>query len=358
MIRNIQIAFINKQTSYIDRIQCAWKTVFLTRFWYIWLSSKTISELDSILIDSFSLNVNRKKNTKQQYFMTLPAMFSIEINSHTLVYLALLVIQHHLPVECLNISLFNSQTCENTFRLCRAMSGPFSSIVNFTVHQFLQRAKKLSYLNSVSNQSIVNNQDHPNGGFLFPRHHKQSRADNEHHINFATSSSSTFTIEAVEAAVLQAYSDAIRVVCDVNMYKRHQIPSLREMSKSASIQLQKSRIIDYSHLNVHDPEFDSDSDDDSSDEDHGVIGNEADDDDSSDDDNESYLNDHLFNLSSTNFRGMRVFDSINPTLAKSYFVVNINGTKKYLHKQTGAWLFSKDKPTLSSDRLKRVMTNE
>jgi hypothetical protein len=40
------------------------------------------------------------------------------------------------------VSLFSSQLCESTFRSCRAMSGPFSSIVNFTVHQFLQRAKK------------------------------------------------------------------------------------------------------------------------------------------------------------------------------------------------------------------------
>jgi hypothetical protein len=78
----------------------------------------------------------------------------------------------------------------------------------------------------------------------------------------------------------------------------------------------------------------------------------------SDDDDESYLNDHLFNVSSTTFQGMRVFDSINPNLAKSYFIVNINDTKKYLHKQTAVWLLSKDKPTLSSDRLKRVMANE
>jgi hypothetical protein len=149
MIRNIRLAFINKQTSYIDRIHYAWRAVFLIRFWYIWLNSKTIAELDSILIDSFSLQIDRKKNTKQQYFITLPAMFSIEINSHTLIYLALLVIQHRLPTECLNVFLFNSQTCESMFRSCRAMLGPFSSIVNFTVYQFLQRAKKLSYLNSI-----------------------------------------------------------------------------------------------------------------------------------------------------------------------------------------------------------------
>ncbi|CAF4610226.1 unnamed protein product, partial [Rotaria socialis] len=33
------------------------------------------------------------------------------------------------------------------------------------------------------------------------------------------------------------------------------------MSKLTIFQLQKSRIVDYSHLNQHDPGFDSDSDD-------------------------------------------------------------------------------------------------
>ena len=54
---------------------------------------------------------------------------------------------------------------------------------------------------------------------------------------------------------------------------------------------------------------------------------------------------------------MQVFVSINPTLTKSYFIINTNGTKKYLHKQIATWLLSTDKPTLSSDHLKRTMTN-
>jgi len=53
---------------------------------------------------------------------------------------------------------------------------------------------------------------------------------------------------------------------------------------------------------------------------------------------------------------MRIGDKINPALDKSYFVVGINGVKKYLNKQTATWLLSKEKFTLSSDRLKRVMT--
>jgi len=287
-------------------------------------------------------------------------MFSIEINSHTLVYLALLVIQHRLPPTCLNVPLFNSQTCESTFRTCRSMSGPFSSIVNFTVHQFLQRAKKLSYLHSIKCQANINNPNDSNNGFLFARHHKQSKTvDSKQISSLASSSITTLTVEAIENTILQAYSHASRLVCDVNMFQQHQISSLKKMSKLASLQLEKSRIVDYSRLNEHDPDFDSDSDDSICEEDEDTAENDTDNEGSiNGDDDEEYLSDHLFNVSSTNFQGMRVFDSINPTLTKSYFIVNINGTKKYLHKQTAAWLLSKEKSALSSDRLKRVMTKK
>jgi hypothetical protein len=133
---------------------------------------------------------------------------------------------------------------------------------------------------------------------LFPRHHKQSRAIDDKQINSAASSSSTLTVEAVENAAFQAYSHAIRVVRDVNMYQQYQISSLKEMSKLVSIQLQKSQIVDYSHLNEHDPDFDSDSDDSTSaDGDDGTSENDTNNEDLSDDDDESYLNDHLFNVS-------------------------------------------------------------
>ncbi len=285
-------------------------------------------------------------------------MFSIEINSHTLIYLALLVIQHHLPTECLNVHIFNSQSCENSFRSCRAMSGPFSSIVNFTVHQFLQRAKKLSYLHSIKCQSNSNNTSDSNCRFLFPRHHKLSEAMNSKQTpSLVSSSTIPLTVEAIGSTILRAYSYVSRLVCDMNMYQKHQLLPLDKMSKLATLQLNKSRLVDYSCPDKYDSDFDLSSDDSTSEEDEEITENDADKKDSLDDDDD-YLSGHLVNISTTSFQGMRVFDSINPTLAKSYFIVNINGTKKYLHKQTAAWLLSKDKPTLSSDRLKRVMTNK
>ncbi|CAF2142358.1 unnamed protein product [Rotaria magnacalcarata] len=94
--------------------------------------------------------------------------------------------------------------------------------------------------------------------------------------------------------------------------------------------------------------------DSSGEEDKDTAGNCTDNEDSSEND-EDYVSNRLFKVISTTFQGMRVIDSINPTLAKSYFIVNINGTTIYLHRQTAAWLLSNDKFTLSSDRLKRIM---
>ncbi|CAF4039995.1 unnamed protein product [Rotaria magnacalcarata] len=121
IIRNIRLAFISTDTKYIDRIYYAWLNVFIVRFWYTWFTKTTKNELDSSLNQRNYIKQNIRTSTKRQYFMTHPALFSIEINSHTLVYIALLTIQCQLPEECLNVSLFNSQSCEREFRLCRSM---------------------------------------------------------------------------------------------------------------------------------------------------------------------------------------------------------------------------------------------
>ena len=165
----------------------------------------------------------------------------------------------------------------------------------------------------------------------------------------------SLSLEAIENIILRAYSDVCSLVVDMNICQQDQLLPLEKMSRLANLQLMKSQIVDYSCPDKYDSDFDSDSDDSTSEEDEEITGNNTDDEDSFDDDND--LSDNLVNISTSTFHGIRVFDSINPVLAKSYFTVNINDPKKYLHKQTAAWLLSKDKPTLSSDRLKRVMTN-
>jgi len=48
-------------------------------------------------------------------------------------------------------------------------------------------------------------------------------------------------------------------------------------------------------------------------------------------------------------------DAINSDLRDSYFLVNIDGKKKYLHKNTACWYLTNETHKLSSDRLNRVM---
>ncbi|CAF3174558.1 unnamed protein product [Rotaria socialis] len=61
------------------------------------------------------------------------------------------------------------------------------------------------------------------------------------------------------------------------------------------------------------------------------------------------------NTSLQSMKGVR--DTINPELKDSYFLVNIDGKRKYLHKNTAIWYMTDEKQKLSSDRLKRVMEN-
>ena len=137
--------------------------MFIICLWSAWLESLDSTDLND-KISKPSSTSNASTNSKRNSFITMPALFSLELNTHPLMYLCLLV------AEALHISLFDSQTCENTFRAARSMSGSFSSVVNFSVNEFLRRVEKLAVLQSTKCSSCLSTNN-----FLLPRHHKQSR---------------------------------------------------------------------------------------------------------------------------------------------------------------------------------------
>jgi len=96
-----------------------------------------------------------------------------DLPAHRLTYLILLVLEEKLPIETLQIFLFNSQTCESIFRSTRAMSGAFSSMVNFSVVQFLNRTQKLSVLYAIESESENNSWPIDSTPLLFPKHHEE-----------------------------------------------------------------------------------------------------------------------------------------------------------------------------------------
>ena len=164
VMQSIIIAYYEKNTSLTDRVYFAWLSVFICRFWSAWLDTQSKDDLKKQYTHSFSSLLARispelnetvkvpnvtKMNLKQQFMITTPCHFSIEINAHSLTYLVLCAIDRQIPFGALSIDLLNSQSCESAFRSARSMSGVSSSIVNFTVFDFLRRADKISAIQSI-----------------------------------------------------------------------------------------------------------------------------------------------------------------------------------------------------------------
>jgi hypothetical protein len=174
IIRCIIIAFIDTSTTTSKRIYHAWLAVFLCRLWRTWLDLIPQQDLYNRMeqMDNLSHNAKakfKKKNSKEIFFISTPSYLCMELNAHYLTYLTLLVSENQLPPETLKIYLFNSQTCENFFRLSRSMSGTFSLSVNYSVQQFLYRQEKITMLHAIKNQT---SSSQTKTKFQFPRHHK------------------------------------------------------------------------------------------------------------------------------------------------------------------------------------------
>ena len=166
IFKNYKSRLINLKSASIHLgVQLAWCVVFVCRIWWSWLKMNSFSS------SSRSKTTTEKINNVNKYFISKPAYLSIELNAHNLLYLVLLVKQHNLPKQALvNIHLFNSQPCESIFRDARSLSGSFSTIVNFTVSNFIRRAQKLSLLNQIKYNPLENH-------LSFPTHHKHKDDD-------------------------------------------------------------------------------------------------------------------------------------------------------------------------------------
>ncbi|CAF1981539.1 unnamed protein product [Rotaria magnacalcarata] len=335
LLKRIIIAYVERSTNIKDRLHSAWTVVFTCRLWKLWIKH-------NIFTRSNSTKKDETKKSKDKYFLTIPVYYSIEINAHNLLYLTLLVKQRQLPPNALNIVLFSSQPCESMFRNSRALSGAFSTRVNFTVNDFLQRAEKLSVLEQIKCYEETNNDSR----LLFPIHHKHKKN------NDSTTYQSISDIDKlnIENVVLSAYKTAEELVENLNIFhllKQHNIYQLNDVSKHVYDDLRSTcRINDHSMFDSNDEvEFNS--------EDHLLFHN-----DSIEDTDVNILDDDSDNglfTTKTTFSGMRLFGPVSDDLMNSYFKINLNNDVKYIHKQTASWLLTEKNNHLSVDRLNRVM---
>nr|ACD54737.1 unknown [Adineta vaga] len=338
LIRSVILAYVERDTSIMDRIYYSWMTVFICRLWWSWLY---LTNVDELSMENFD-------NTKNPFFITRAAYHSIEINAHTLLAVVLLVCQHDLPESALNISSFHSQSCENIFRLTRSMSGTFSSNVNFTVNQFLGRAGKLSVLQDIERQ---NEHGESEVSLQFPKHHKRRHKKTVLLTGRSHIPTNIITENTIEQTIFRAFDDAFEILSVLGIdktLKRAHRDSLKDMSIFVRTQIERmSHTIDYSQ-NWHDY---SDDESDSEPE-KDVHESDADTESSSEDETEE-----LFANSSqktSQFKKIRIFNDIPTSKMNSYFRIKNDGNEMFMHKQTACWLLTDNKPTLSSDRCHRV----
>ena len=203
---------------------------------------------------------------------------------------------------------------------------------------------------------------------IFHKHHKHSQQ------TFSTSSTSkpairttttVITEELLEEIAFKAYLHAEEILsaCGIPFLNSNRnMMSFEEVNRLAHVRLARSQYgTSKKKSDTSDNEEEQNEDD--NDDDQSYQQQRLSEDFSRQDsmtDDEELLNideldlDILSSVSSSTFHGMRIFDSIDDSHNECFFCVELNGKKKYIHKQTGNWYFSKTKPILSCDRLKRV----
>ena len=347
LLRLIISGFIEKTTKIEERLLHTWTVVFTCRLWWAWIQHIPLKDINNN-------NSEPIATIKRNSFITKPTFWCIEINAHTLLYIVLLVIQQKLPIEALNTFVFNSQICENTFRIARSLSGSFSSITNFSVKSFMKRCEKISIINSIkSRDGHVGDYR-----FHFPQHHKNDKET----LNYSIDSIKHLNLNEhdVENIINTAFERAKNYVSMVNMshlLMNKNIYSLPDLSSFLKKHLSKSssKIVDYTE---NDSSDDDNTDDESSSgdidtewSDHNQASmNESDE----EEEEGNILASDLPDINRQDFLGCRIYDKINQQNSDKYFRIRIGRSLKYVHKQTACWLLTTNKTRLSSDRLLRV----
>jgi hypothetical protein len=89
-MRFVRLAYIEKTTSIIDRLYYAWCAVFTIRIWSASLEKASVGDIQQTLSSRFpskSFNSISKRNL----FISMPTLFSLELNAHSITYLLVLV---------------------------------------------------------------------------------------------------------------------------------------------------------------------------------------------------------------------------------------------------------------------------
>ncbi|XP_044758739.1 uncharacterized protein LOC123316627 [Coccinella septempunctata] len=152
IMSNLIISLINKETQLSERVFRIWYSIFFLRIWRAWIK-------------------NHAEYTLQNNFITLNAYTCIELNGHMLIkVIKLFQADETLATNLICPWLFSSQPCEGLFRAARSITSTYSTVINFSIKEFLDRIERITFMNFVVTDLKTK--------FLFPREDKKCLEDN------------------------------------------------------------------------------------------------------------------------------------------------------------------------------------
>lgn len=151
ILRDIVDAYMDKNITPLQRIRKIWYSLFLIRIWRNYVVSK-------------------KEYTLKENFLTGNCYSCIEINAHSLI-LCIMYLERNKKPELFLPHLFDSQTCESTFRQFRSMTSAFSTITNCTVKEAISRVSKIQLQNEIMHKT--------SSVFVYPRMKKPTNAESK-----------------------------------------------------------------------------------------------------------------------------------------------------------------------------------
>lgn len=151
IMRDIVDAYMDRSITPLERIRKIWYSLFLIRIWRNYVVSK-------------------KEYTLKENFLTANCYSCIEINAHSLI-LCIMFLERNKKPELFLPHLFDSQTCESTFRQFRSMTSAFSTITNCTVKEAISRVSKIQLQNEIMHKTSSN--------FVYPRMNKPTNAESK-----------------------------------------------------------------------------------------------------------------------------------------------------------------------------------
>lgn len=128
----------------MERIRCAWWSVFFCRCWRENLLKQQAADKRNLKVSSISVSL---KN-----FITSNTYTGIELNAHNILNILVKCRDTTGIPELFLPGLMSSQTCEDYFRRTRSMTSTFSTVINFTVYDLLHRAKRSQAITEIMNE--------------------------------------------------------------------------------------------------------------------------------------------------------------------------------------------------------------